>query len=135
MLDHYLPRYPHFCVSLRLLHVRIYFFRVMCVPQTVLNLPYFPYTHKNISRILGISKTEEYADKNFHFQQSLETLKGQYFEKMSWWIKYWPRMNSLQTLFFGYLKKFCSLRLWRIRNTVNNKKSPNTHKWRKTKEN
>jgi hypothetical protein len=48
-------------------------------------------------------KYEEYAERNFHLQQK---------EKIEWVITYWPRVNSLQILFFGYLKKICSPRIY-----------------------
>jgi hypothetical protein len=56
-LDHYLPIYTQFCISLRLQHR--FFPRILkrlCVPHTALDLPYCPYTLKYFPRILGIRR-------------------------------------------------------------------------------
>ncbi len=81
MLDYYLPRYPQFCVSLRLLHVRTDSISVLeDFVHAALNLPYSPYTLKYFQHILRIRRrNEEHAERNFHLQQCLGTLKGQYF--------------------------------------------------------
>jgi hypothetical protein len=62
------------------------------------------------------------------FQQCLGTLKGQYL-KNEWEVIYFPRMNSLQILFFGYLKK--QLHAY-VENTLKGEKGTNRMRIRLT---
>jgi hypothetical protein len=57
-------------------------------------LVYSPAEIKEFQRVLRLRiKNKEYAERNFHFQQCLPTLKAQYFEKIDG-IIYWPRKNN-----------------------------------------
>jgi hypothetical protein len=57
-------------------------------------LKYFP-------RILRVRrKNEEYAERIFHHQQCLGTLKGKCFEKIEWGVTCLPKMNSLKKKIF-----------------------------------
>ncbi len=64
-----------------------------------------PFTLKDSPRILR-RKNEEDAERNFHFQQFLTTLNGQFFEKIEWDI----------------FKKNLSLHIWRILITAKNER-------------
>jgi hypothetical protein len=101
--------------------------RQFCVPQTTLHSPYSPCSLKYIPCILHghlnafrvffeyAERRKNYAERNFHFQKILGTLKGQHFKKIEWGLIHLPRMNSFQIPFFGNLfKRTCSKRIRRI---------------------
>ncbi len=94
---------PQITLICHVLHIRLNTFHVFSEYAQILSA-HSPQVLKYFPRILcARRKNEEQAERIFHHQQCLGTSKGKCFEKIEWGVICLPRMNSLQSIFFGYL--------------------------------
>ncbi len=70
--------------------------------------------NESVVRPMELCKSHEVPVRNIHLQQCPASLKGQYFQKNVWGIKYSSKTNDY-LLNFSEIKPFFSPRIWSIR--------------------
>ncbi len=76
---------PQITLICHILHIRLNTFCVFSEYAQILSHHSPQVLESFFPRILRLRrKNEEYAERNFHFQQCVGTLKGQYFKKIEW---------------------------------------------------